>query len=160
MTTRSYILSFTLVSTCAYAATPAKKCDDLATMPFGADVKIESAKLIATTSTLPEHCDIRGAIWPEAKFAVKLPSNWNNRFQMEGGGGWAGVLSLGPMDTAVRQGYATTSTDTGHDEEKEPGASFAYPTATNPNAARKVVDHGYLAVHETAVLAKKMIRAY
>jgi hypothetical protein len=160
MTTRYPVLLITLLSAGAYAAAPAKKCDDLAAMPFGADVKIESAKLIAATGALPEHCDIRGAIWPEAKFAVKLPSNWNNRFQMEGGGGWAGVLSLGPMDTAVRQGYATTSTDTGHDEQKEPGASFAYPSATNPNAARKVVDHGYLAVHETALLAKKMIRAY
>jgi hypothetical protein len=151
---------FTLGSACAFAAAPVLKCDDLASAKFGADVKIESAKLVAATANLPEHCDIRGAIWPEAKFAVKLPSNWNNRFQMEGGGGWAGVLSLGPMDTAVRLGYATTSTDTGHDAQKEPGAQFAYPSPTNPNAARKLVDHGYLAVHETALLAKKMIRAY
>src|SRR5271166_1199162 len=164
MTNRYIPLLFTLASACAFAAAPVEKCDDLASSKFaakfGADVKIESAKLVAATPNLPEHCDIRGVIWPEAKFAVKLPANWNNRFQMEGGGGWAGVLSLGPMDTAVRLGYATTSTDTGHDAQKEPGAQFAYPSPTNPNAARKIVDHGYLAVHETALLAKKMIRAY
>src|ERR1035438_5811068 len=79
---------------------------------------------------------------------------------MVGNGGWAGTISLAQMDAAVRDGYAATSTDTGHDAQKEPGATFAYPGPNNPNATRKVIDHGYLAVHETAVLAKKVIRAY
>jgi hypothetical protein len=47
------------------------------------------------------------------------------------------------MDAAVRDGYATTSPDTGHDAQKEPGTSFAYPGPDNPNAARKLVDFGY-----------------
>jgi hypothetical protein len=149
-----------LASACAFAAAPVQKCGDLAAAKFGADITVESAKLIPATADLPEHCDVRGVIWPEAKFAVKLPTAWNQRFQMEGGGGWAGVLSLGPMDQAVRLGYATTSTDTGHDAQKEPGAQFGYPSPSNPHAARKVVDHGYLAVHETALLAKRIIRAY
>ncbi len=148
-----------LFSASALAA-PQKKCDDLAATAFGLDVKIESARLVAATGDLPEHCDVRGTIWPDAKFAVKLPTDWNHRFQMVGGGGWAGTISLPAMDAAVRLGYATTSTDTGHDAQKEPGASFAYPGLNNPHAARKVIDHGYLAVHETALLAKKVIRAY
>jgi hypothetical protein len=153
------LLIGTLISACALAK-PVKTCDALAGTPLGADVKIESAKLVAAAANLPEHCDVRGVVWPEARFAVKLPSEWNNRFQMVGGGGWAGTISLAAMDTAVRAGYATTSTDTGHNAEKEPGAIFAYPSPSNPHAARKVVDHGYLAVHETALLAKKIIRAY
>jgi pimeloyl-ACP methyl ester carboxylesterase len=157
--TRKLILSCALASTCALAA-PVKKCEELASMSFGADVKIESAKLVAAAANLPEHCDVRGVIWPEAKFAIKLPVNWNNRFQMVGNGGWAGTISIAAVDTAVRLGYAATSTDTGHDAQKEPGAIFAYPSPNNPNAARKLIDHGYLAVHETALLAKKMIRAY
>jgi feruloyl esterase len=148
-----------LFSACVLAA-PVKKCGDLGSADFGADVKVESAKLVSSTASLPEHCDIRGTIWPEAKFVVKLPSNWNNRFEMVGGGGWAGVISMTAVDAAVRDGYSSTSTDTGHDAQKEPGASFAYPGPSNPHAARKVVDHGYLAVHETALLGKKMIRAY
>src|SRR5215831_20076995 len=147
-----------LLPACVFAA-PVKKCDELASISFGSDVKIESAKSVAAAN-LPEHCDVRGVIWPEAKFAVKLPANWNNRFEMAGGGGWAGAISLAAMDAAVRDGYAAASTDTGHDAQKEPGASFAYPGPNNPNAARKVIDHGYLAVHETALLAKKIIRAY
>src|SRR6266699_154435 len=114
------LLGCALASACVMAA-PVKKCEELASMPFGADVKIESAKLVAAAANLPEHCDVRGVIWPEAKFAVKLPANWNNRFQMAGNGGWAGTISLAAIDTAVRLGYAATSTDTGHDAQKEPG---------------------------------------
>ncbi len=136
---RNAAICLLLASTCVFAA-PAKKCGDLAGMSFGADVKIESAKLVTATAGLPEHCDVRGVIWPEARFAVKLPTQWNNRFQMVGNGGWAGTISLAQMDAAVRDGYATTSTDTGHDAQKEPGASFAYPGANNPNASRKVID--------------------
>ncbi|MGB6946793.1 MAG: tannase/feruloyl esterase family alpha/beta hydrolase [Bryobacteraceae bacterium] len=152
---------FVLLVPCMGAfASPVKNCGDLAAMSFGPEVKIESAKLISATPRMPEHCDIGGVIWPENHFAVKLPTNWNERFQMVGNGGWAGVISLPQVDAAVRAGYASTSTDTGHDEKKEPGASFAYPGPNNPNAERKVVDFGYLAVHETALLAKKMIQAY
>lgn len=160
---RKLILSCALASACV-AAAPQKKCEDLKATAFakefGPDVKIESAQLVEAAANLPEHCDVRGVIWPEAKFAVKLPVNWNNRFQMVGNGGWAGTISLAAIDTALRLGYAATSTDTGHDAQKEPGATFAYPGPNNPNAARKLIDHGYLAVHETALLAKKMIRAY
>jgi hypothetical protein len=159
MATLKSTLLCVLVSTCALAA-PVKKCEEMAAVPFGADVKIESAKLVAGTANLRENCDIRGVIWPEAKFVVKLPTDWNNRFEMEGNGGWAGTISMAQVDGAVRDGYAATSTDTGHDAQKEPGAIFALASASNPNAARKVIDHGYLATHETAVLAKKMIRAY
>jgi hypothetical protein len=58
-----------LASISAFAA-PVKKCDELAAMPFGVDVKIESAKLVAATPNLREHCDIRGVIWPEAKLCA------------------------------------------------------------------------------------------
>jgi feruloyl esterase len=114
---------------------------------------------VAAATNLPAHCEVRGVIWPEARFIAKLPTDWNERFQMVGNGGWAGVISIPAMDTAVRGGYATISTDTGHDAQKEPGAIFALKSPTNPHAERKVVDHGYLAVHETALLGKKLIRA-
>jgi hypothetical protein len=148
-----------LLSAAAYAA-PAMECVALSAKSFGADVKLESAKTVAATANLPEHCEVRGVIWPEAKFVVKLPTAWNERFQMVGNGGWAGTISTAAVDAAVRLGYASTSTDTGHDAQKEPGAIFALKSATNPNAARKVIDHGYLSVHETALLAKKIIRTY
>ncbi len=68
---------------------------------FGSEVKIASATLVAATSATPEHCDVRGTIWPEAGFAVKLPTTWNNRFYMAGNGGTAGTISLAAMDTGL-----------------------------------------------------------
>lgn len=136
-------------------------CDQLPTRDWGnPEVKIESAKLVPASASVPEHCDLRGVFFPEAKFAVKLPTTWNQRFQMVGGGGYAGVISFPAMDAALRGGYATASTDTGHDAAKEPVASFGYPGPNNPNAERKVIDYAYLAVHETAVLAKNIVTAH
>ena len=48
------------------------KCAGLISAPFMIDdagVKIESATLVSATAQAPEHCDVRGAIWPEARFA-------------------------------------------------------------------------------------------
>lgn len=136
------------------------KCAGLTATSFSADVKIDSAVLVPASTVAPEHCDVRGVILPEAKFAVKLPTIWNNKFYMVGGGGYAGTISHGPMNTGLQKGYATASTDTGHDSAKEPLATFANPGPKNPNADRKVQDYAYLAVHNTAVLAKKIIKTY
>lgn len=142
------------------AAGPATKCDGLAAKSFGDEVKIHSAALVTANGDVPEHCDVRGVIWPEAGFAIKLPTAWNDRFQMVGNGGTAGVISFAPMNNALRKGFATASTDTGHDAAKEPLATFAYVTPENPNGRRKFLDFAYLAVHETAVLAKQVIQSY
>ena len=55
---------------------------------------------------------------------------------------------------------ATAGTDTGHNAANEPDAKFAYPSPANPNAIQKKIDFAYRAVHETAVLAKKIIETY
>lgn len=141
------------------AADSALRCEGLETKAFGDDVRITAAKVVAT-GALPEHCDVRGVIWPEAKFAVKLPTAWKERFQMVGNGGTAGVISFAAMDNALRRGFASASTDTGHDAEREPFATFAYVTPENPNGRRKFLDFAYLSVHNTAVVAKKIIQAY
>src|SRR5580692_8477807 len=144
----------------ALAGAPVVKCSDLKGVSFGSDVKIESAKLETAIGGTPEHCEVRGTIWPEDQFSVKLPTAWNNRFYMVGNGGTAGVISFSAMEQGLRKGYAAASTNTGHDMAKEPLATFGRHAADNPNADRKVIDFGYLAVHETAVLAKKIVKAY
>jgi feruloyl esterase len=139
------------------------KCARLAAASFevgGSQVKIEAATLVAATPQAPAHCDVRGVIAPEAKFAVRLPTAWNNRFYMVGGGGYAGQLSLPQMNVGLQKGYATATTDTGHDATKEPLGTFAERRADNPHADRKKLDYAYLAVHNTAVLAKQIINAY
>ena len=144
----------------AAALAIAGPCADLKTNSFGKEVTIESASEIAASDKLPAHCDVRGVIWPEAKFVVKLPAAWNDRFQMVGNGGTAGTISMSAVDAALRKGFAASSTDTGHDAAKEPLATFAYVTPTNPNGERKLLDFAYLSVHNTAVLAKEIIKSH
>src|ERR1051325_3488890 len=68
-------------------------------------------------------CRVAGVVKPAVNFEVWLPtSGWNGKFQGVGGGGFAGVISYGAMMTALRRGYATASTDTGHNT---PGGSWA-----------------------------------
>jgi feruloyl esterase len=80
-----------------------------------------------------------------------LPENWNGKFQFVGGGGWAGNISFPAMVTAVQEGYATASTDTGH---KGGNALFAV------NHPEKVTDFAYRAVHETTVQTKALIAKF
>jgi feruloyl esterase len=161
MKTRFVIINLLLVAACAASArADGLNCSALASKSFGSEVKIESATLVPATAQVPEHCDLRGTIWPEARFAVKLPANWNNRFYMVGGGGFAGQLSLGPMNVGLQKGYATATTDTGHDAQKEPLGTFAERRPDNPHADRKKLDYAHLAVHNTAVLAKQIIQTY
>jgi feruloyl esterase len=143
------------------------QCSELTGTSFGPEVKITSALLVSANGGIPEYCDVRGTTWPEAMFAVKLPTDWNGRFYMAGNGGAGGTIQLAAMDAALRQGFATAGTDTGHhappgsnDDATRLDTTFARPGPDNPNAARKVIDFAYLSVHETAVLGKKILKKF
>jgi feruloyl esterase len=109
----------------------------------------------APPQIVPARCRILAILRPSADSEIEmdlwLPENWNGKFQFVGGGGWAGVISVPAMVSAVQEGYATASTDTGH---KGGNALFAI---SHPE---KVVDFAYRAVHETTVQAKAMIAKY
>jgi hypothetical protein len=109
-------------------------------------------------ANLPAFCRVAGVMKPSAdseiRFEVWLPSsNWNGKFQGIGNGGYAGSISFGGLADAVRNGYATASTDTGH---QDGGQSAAWAL----NHPEKIVDFGHRAIHETAVGAKAIIRAF
>ena len=71
---------------------------------------------------------------------------WNGKFQAVGNGGWAGAISFPAMALALREGYATASTDTGH---KGGNALFGI------GHPEKVVDYAYRAVHEMTVTSRR-----
>jgi hypothetical protein len=79
---------------------------------------------------MPAHCEVIGVMRERTgadgqhyvvKYHLRLPLDWNGRFLFQGGGGTNGILgaangSLQPgMPTALEQGFAIVSTDTGHD---------------------------------------------
>ncbi|MBK6797346.1 MAG: tannase/feruloyl esterase family alpha/beta hydrolase [Acidobacteria bacterium] len=93
---------------------------------------------------LPAFCRVVGVIKPandsEIKFEVWLPSaNWNGKFHGIGNGGFAGSISYAGLAGAIARGYATASTDTGHNGGD---ASWAL------GHPEKIVDYGHRAIHE------------
>jgi feruloyl esterase len=77
--------------------------------------------------------------------------DWNGKFQAVGNGGWAGVISYSAMASALAEGYATSSNDTGH-----VGGNAAFAIG-HPE---KLVDFAYRAMHEMTVQSKALIKAY
>jgi len=103
---------------------------------------------------VPALCRVAGTVAPAIKFEVWLPegAGWNGRFQAVGGGGLAGIISYPAMAEAVNAGYASASTDTGHE---------ASDTANNWTLDRqRLVDYGYRAIHEMTLKSKSVIDAH
>jgi len=152
-------------------ALAAAACDSLSTFTI-ANGRITSAAVVAagtftppgSTATNPAQpyasmsafCRVAATLTPtsdsDIKVEVWMPvSDWNQKLQAVGNGGWAGSISYGAMAAALAKGYATVSTDTGH---STPGASFAM------NHPEKLIDYGHRAVHEMTVEVKAIVAAF
>jgi feruloyl esterase len=88
----------------------------------------------------------------DIKIEVWLPTQgWNGKFEAVGNGGWAGTISYSAMADALRNGYATAATDTGHTGSS---ASFAL------GHPEKLLDYTYRSEHEMALAAKSITTAF
>jgi len=81
----------------------------------------------SSLEAMPTFCRVAATLKPtndsNIKIEVWLPTEkWNGKFHAVGNGGWAGQISTRAMIVPLTQGYATASTDTGHEGT---GASFA-----------------------------------
>jgi feruloyl esterase len=111
----------------------------------------------AVQQILPAYCRVSATLKPSSdsdiKIEVWLPvgAAWNGKYEAVGGGGWAGVISYPALASAVQEGYATSSTDTGHEGGN---ANFAV------GHPEKIVDFSYRAVHEMTVKAKAIMTSF
>src|SRR6266850_7676241 len=101
-------------------------------------------------------CRVAATLKPTAdsdiKIEVWLPeSGWNGKYQAVGNGGWLGSITYGAMARALDGGYATSSTDTGHEGGS---ASFAL------GHPEKLIDYAYRSEHEMTITAKQIIVAF
>jgi feruloyl esterase len=107
---------------------------------------------------------VQGVIRPSndsnIEFEVWLPiSGWNNRYLGVGNGGGGGRIAYeGDPNTpglaeALKDGFAASATDTGH---KGRGDDYSFARG-HPE---RLVDYYHRAIHETAVIAKALIRAF
>lgn len=105
---------------------------------------------------LPAFCRVAVTISPatdsEINIEIWMPQNgWNGKLQSVGNGAWGGVISYPALVTALIAGYATASTDTGHQGNN---ANFIV------GHPEKLIDFGYRAAHEMTVVAKAVVSEY
>jgi hypothetical protein len=127
--------------------------------PIPAGGAAASPAMAKAFNGLPAFCRVAATLKPSSdsdiKVEVWLPvSGWNGKFQGIGNGGFGGTINLIELADAVSRGYASASTDTGHEDTNIASAGWAL------HHPEKIVDFGHRAIHETAVSAKAIIRAF
>jgi len=114
------------------APAAADSCTKLSSLVLPEVISITATSIAANSFTPPgvpgltapvpvAFCRVQITVKPAINIEVWLPppANWNHRFQAEGGGGYAGVISYSALAMAVTGDVvtgqlATASTDTGH----------------------------------------------
>jgi feruloyl esterase len=159
---------FLLPALLAPAMALAAPCNQLKNVVLGqgtvtAAVLVTSGRLPAagggdasTLRDLPAFCRVEATLRPSPDSDIKveawLPAAaWNGKLQAVGNGGWGGSIGYNAMAEALRRGYATSSSDTGH---RGGSAQFAL---AHPE---KMIDYSYRATHEMTVAAKTLVAAF
>jgi len=164
-------LCFAALSAAFGTAAGAATCNDLAKVALP-NAAITSAKVVDAGAftvpgnqkakggnpyaNLPAFCRVAATLTPSSdsdiKIEVWLPvANWNKKLQSVGNGGWAGTISYSALADAVRDGYASASTDTGH-----VGGSGSFALGHQ----EKLIDFGWRSEHEMTVEAKAIVQAF
>ncbi len=147
-------MSFRLALLLAMGTAPAiaASCESLASLslPGTTITKVE------TVSGNPAYCRVAATLKPSSDSDIKIEvwmpvSGWNGKYQAVGNGGWSGSIATRAMEQALKEGYATSSTDTGHE-----GASASFALG-HPE---KLIDYAYRSEHEMTVKAKAIIAAF
>jgi feruloyl esterase len=118
---------------------------------------ITSPELVAPSVTPPVSvCLVTFTLKPTADSLIRvelwLPAHgWNGKYMAVGNGGWSGSINHNAMAAALSRGYATSSTDTGHEGSS---ASFAL------GHPEKLIDYAWRSEHEMAVVSKAIIADY
>ncbi|HEY7170441.1 MAG TPA: tannase/feruloyl esterase family alpha/beta hydrolase [Vicinamibacterales bacterium] len=112
---------------------------------------ITGAVVVEAAAGVPRYCKVDGHVavpGNEVNFRLGLPESWNGKYYFVGVGGLGGTI--GNLNAALTRGYASASTDTGHQaSDANWGANRA-----------KEIDYGYRGTHVTAAAAKELTTAF
>ena len=135
---------------------PACSCESLTNVSLP-NTAIESAQIdesnrmcrVTAIVTHPPAGD-RVKVW------IGLPlTNWNGRFQGNGGGGFLGGHPAALREPVAR-GFAAGATDTGHEGGR---GGFALDENGRQNW-QAIIDNAYLGIHEMTVVGKALTKAF
>ena len=131
----------------------AQACSALAGKTL-AGATVTAASTVAATATTPLYCKVTATIAPQLHLELRLPQQWNGKLYYEGGGGYDGSIPAlaGGNLSALKLGYATVNSDSGHTDN---GLSAAF--ALNDTLAANLF--GSLAVPTVMSSAKEMVSA-
>lgn len=156
-----YRIALALVPvTLAVAQTPCENLKTLAlpnvTITLATSVPAGSFALPSPPNrsvTVPAFCRVAATVAPEVKFELWMPAQWNHKYLAVGNGGLAGSISYAAMAGPLGQGYATSSTDTGHSGSTNDG-SWAL------GHYERIVDFADRAIHVMAEADKAILDAF
>ena len=108
---------------------------------------------------IPAHCRVQLDLKPSSDSMIKMEmwlppvDKWNGKFMGVGNGGFAGSIQglATDMPQALRLGYATAGTDTGHQTQ---GGEWAI------GHPEKMIDFGYRATHEMTLKGKQLVKEF
>jgi feruloyl esterase len=161
------LFTFTALALCALPCF-ANSCEGLATLRLPHTTITRAEVVTAGTFTppvgkplagLPVFCRVTAAVKPSADSDILVEiwmpqSDWNQRLEGTGNGGFAGNLSYGALAEGLRRGYAVANTDMGMATPPGENASIFI------NRPERWIDWGYRATHEMTLVAKQVVRAY
>ena len=159
----------------------ADSCTRLSSLVLPEVISITATSIAADSFTPPglttpvpvAFCRVQITVTQAINIEVWLPpaANWNHRFQAEGGGGYAGVISYSALVMAVTGvagagQFATASTDTGHPATgtangqggangAQAGGGFALNTADDTLNEGLIVDFASRSLHEMTLRPRR-----
>ena len=173
----SWVVLATLFTSSAFSEpgpAPPHACDRLTQVSLP-NAKVTSAQLVEAGAftrptpnpapgpppnykDVPAFCrvtiDAKPAADSDIKIEVWMPAaGWNGKFRGEGNGGFAGTIGYPGLAAAVKLGYASAGTDTGH-------AGSPIDAAWALGHPEKVNDFGYRGIHEMTRQAKLVMTAF
>jgi len=129
-----------------------------------ASASTRGVQLSTAFNQLPAFCRVVATLAPstdsDIQIEVWMPlTNWNGKFQGVGNGGLAGSITYTAgaggiergLAEALKRGYATASTDTGH---------VGNTAAPMLGRRERVIDFAYRSVHEMTVTAKAIVHTF
>ncbi len=160
---RPLLLLAVAAAMAVYGNASGTPCADLAALTIR-DVAIQSAASIPAgplplpalqPMDLPAFCRVLAVATPTTDsvihFEVWIPAAqaWNGKFQGVGNNGFQGAIAYEAMARALRRGYATAGTDTGHT-----GGDLKF----GDGHPEKIADWAYRAIHVMTQTAQLIVR--